>query len=90
MSTQALERRVEALEEASVGDEGCPRCVGVLIIVGDATTDKVLLYAKWNGEEISEEELRAHESQTKCPRCGRKIDPDERAEIKVGGRRFRG
>jgi phage FluMu protein Com len=85
----SLETRVERLEAAYGGDEGCPRCVGTLIIVGDATTDK-LHSAKWNGKEISEEELREHETETKCPRCGRKIDPDERAEIKVGGRRFRG
>jgi hypothetical protein len=35
--TTSLQTRVQRLEEASGGDEGCPRCVGVLIIVGDAT-----------------------------------------------------
>jgi len=84
-----LKTRVRRLEEAGGGDEGCPRCVGTLIVVGNALNDR-FHSASWNGEPLSEEELRERQTEAKCPRCGRKKDPDERAEIKVGGRRFRG
>jgi hypothetical protein len=82
-----LETRVERLEAATGGDggEGCPRCVGTLTVVSDAVSGE-FRSASWNGEEITGEELRERETEVKCPRCGRKIDPSEGFEIMVGGR----
>ncbi len=84
--TSALERRLEALEAATGGggDEGCDRCCGLLVTVHDAITGR-FDSAEWNGEEITEEELRERETERECPRCGRKIDPDEEIELNVGG-----
>jgi hypothetical protein len=87
MSTSTLERRVEALEaSAGGGGGGCPRCAGTLIIVGDAMTGK-FHSASWNGEPLSKEEVSERKTETQCPRCGRKLDPENTLEIKVGGRR---
>jgi hypothetical protein len=84
--TSALERRVGALEEATGGDgEGCDRCCGMLVIVSDAVTG-AFDSAEWNGEEITEEELRERDSERECPKCDRRIDPDEEVVIQVGGR----
>jgi Zn finger protein HypA/HybF involved in hydrogenase expression len=89
MST--LEIRVRRLEDASFavagggGGEGCPRCVGVLVIVSDAVSGE-FDSASWNGEPLSEHETHEHETEHKCPRCGRKLDHGERLEIGVGGR----
>jgi predicted RNA-binding Zn-ribbon protein involved in translation (DUF1610 family) len=87
MSTSTLERRVKALEASAGGvGGGCPRCAGTLVIVGDAMTRK-FHSASWNGEPLSEEEVSEHKMETECPRCGRKLDPENTLEIKVGGRR---
>jgi hypothetical protein len=84
--TSALQRRLEALEDAygGGGGGGCDRCCGWLVAVHDVITGR-LHSVEWNGEEISEEELRERETERECPRCGRKIDPDEEIEINVGG-----
>ena len=94
MSTSTLERRVEALEAAAGGDGGCPRCVGTLIIIGNAEAKPgspgEFHSASWNGEPITAEELRERQSERsserKCSRCGRKIEPDEAVEIRIGQR----
>jgi hypothetical protein len=85
MSASALERRVEALEAATGAGGGCERCVGTLIIVGNALND-TFVSASWNGEPIGEEELLERQAERECPRCGRRIDPGEASEIEVGGR----
>jgi hypothetical protein len=84
----SLETRVERLEAATGGGDGggCPRCVGTLTVVSDAVSGE-LRSASWNGEEITGEELRERETERKCPRCGRRIDPGEATEIRIGGRR---
>jgi hypothetical protein len=87
MAQATLERRVAALEESGGGDGGCPRCVGTLIIIGNAEAKSGELHsASWNGEPITGEELRERQSERKCSRCGRHIDPEEAAEIRVGRR----
>jgi hypothetical protein len=83
--TSALERRVEALEGATGGGGGCPRCVGTLTIVSDAISG-AFHSASWNDEPLTRDELRERETERKCPRCGRRIDPTEGLEIRVGGR----
>jgi hypothetical protein len=83
--TSALERRVEALENASSGGGGCERCRGTFVVVEDAITGE-LKRASWNGEEITGEELRERQTERECPRCGRRIDPGEGLEVRVGGR----
>ena len=96
MSTSTLERRVEALEAAAGGGGGCPRCVGTLIIIGKAEAKPgspgEFHSASWNGEPITAEELRERQSERsserKCSRCGRKIEPDEAVEIRIGRRPF--
>jgi hypothetical protein len=85
MAKQTIESRLYALEEALGGsDGGCERCRGLLITVRDVITG-TLHRADWNGEAISEDELREREEEAACPRCGRKIDPDEFTVIKIGG-----
>ena len=81
-----LGRRLEALEAATDtdGGGGCERCVGVLTAVYE-TPSGDLVSAEWNGEAITEEELSVRETETQCPRCGRKIDPDEATVINIGG-----
>jgi hypothetical protein len=81
-----LEKRLEALEAATDtdGGGGCDRCVGVLSTV-HVTPSGEFSSAEWNGEAITEEELSVRETETECPRCGRKIDPDEATVINVGG-----
>ena len=86
MSTSTLERRVEALEDASGRGGGCDRCRGTLIVVEDAISG-ALKRARWNGEEITGEELHQRQTERECPRCGRKIEASENVEIRVGGRR---
>ncbi len=84
-TTASLERRVEALEAAGGGDGGgCDRCVGTLVIVEDAISGE-FHSASWNGEPLDEAELHEREAETKCPKCGRRIDPDETTTIAVGG-----
>jgi hypothetical protein len=87
MGAASLETRVRRLEETA-GDDGggCPRCAGTLIIVEDAVSGK-FHSASWNGEDITEEEARTHQTETRCPRCGRKLDPENSPVIRVGGRR---
>jgi hypothetical protein len=82
--SSTLERRLEALEDAYGGGGGCDRCRGMLVTVHDAITGR-LDSAELNGEEITEEELREYEAERECPRCGRRIDPDEEVVIQVGG-----
>ena len=85
MSTPALERRIEALEAASSGSDGCERCRGLLTTVCHAITGEIHS-ARWNGEAISEAELLERRTEARSSRCGRKIDPDETPVIRVGGR----
>lgn len=82
--TSALERRLGALEAVSGGSGGCDRCRGTLVVVQNAISG-ALHSARWNGEDITEEELHEHETERKCPRCG-KIYPSESPEIRIGGR----
>ncbi len=78
---RVLERRVEILEVAAGGaGGGCERCRGLLTVVRNATTGE-LHSARWNGEEVSEEEVREREVETKCPQCGRGLDPGETSVI---------
>jgi hypothetical protein len=60
--------------------------VGTLIIVGDAISGS-FRSASWNGEDITEAELREHQTETKCLRCSRKLEPENTPVSKVGGRR---
>ena len=78
-----LQTRVARLEDASGGDEGCPRCVGATVIINYHRGN--FIQASWNGEEITEGELRERQAERECPRCGRRIDPDEEMEISIGG-----
>jgi hypothetical protein len=82
MVATALERRVEALEAASGGDEGCGRCRGLLITVSNVITGE-FHSASWNGEAISEEELAERDVEKECPECGRSLD--DTVVIKLGG-----
>jgi hypothetical protein len=84
--TSALQRRVEALEDASGGGGGCERCRGTLVVVEDAVTGE-LKRASWNGQDITGGELQERQSARECPKCGRRIDPDAETEIRIGGRR---
>jgi len=86
LGMSVLERRLQALEASSGGDRGCERCRGLLVTVSHAITGE-FLSATWNGETVSEEEVTGRRSETKCPRCGRKIDQDEVPVIKVRGLR---
>jgi hypothetical protein len=74
--------RLEALEAAS-GDGGCIRCRGLLVVVSDAITGG-FHSASWNGEALSEEEAHERCTETKCPRCGARLDPAQ--VIRIGGR----
>jgi hypothetical protein len=82
----SLATRVRRLEEAAPDDGGCDRCCGTLIIVGDAPSGE-FVSASWNGEPLSGEEVRERQTERKCRRCGRKLDPEEDPVIEVGGRR---
>jgi hypothetical protein len=75
-----LEKRLEALEAATDADGsgGYDRCIGVLTTIHKTPSGEY-------GEAITEEELSVRETETECPRCGRKIDPDEATVINVGG-----
>ena len=88
MAATALERRLEALETASGGDEGCERCRGLLTIVRHAITGAVHS-ASWNGEALTKEELgeRVGNLEAKCPRCGRDLSGEQETVIRVGGRK---
>jgi hypothetical protein len=83
MRTSTLERRLDALEAVSGGDEGCGRCRGLLITVRDCMSGE-FHSARWNGEAISEEELAEREVAKECPECGRSLD--DWAVIKLGSR----
>jgi hypothetical protein len=84
--TTSLQTRVRRLEEASGGDGGCERCCGTLVIVSNVIT-REFHSASWRGEDMSEEEFHERRAETRCPRCGWELDPDEAPVIKVGGRR---
>jgi hypothetical protein len=85
--TTNLQTRVRRLEGAIGGDGGgCERCTGVLIVVSNAISGE-FHSASWKGEDISEDELYERRTETKCPRCGRKLDPENNPVIRVGGRR---
>ena len=77
-----LERRVEALED-SFGGGGCDRCQGVLIVVRDAVTGK-LVSARLNRKPITKEDVEERESELRCPRCGRKIDHTTIPVVNIG------
>ena len=79
-----LKRRLKALEAAVGGDGGCERCRGLLVTVSHAITGE-FDSATWNGEAISEGELLERRSDTRCPVCGREINPDEAPVIRLGG-----
>ena len=80
-----LERRLEALEAATdAGGGGCDRCIGVLTTIYKTPSGE-FSSAEWNGEAISEEELSVRETETECPWCGRRRDPDEATVINIGG-----
>jgi hypothetical protein len=86
MSASALERRVEALEASGGDGGGCDRCSGVLVIVSNAITGE-FHSARWRGEALSEDEARERQTETRCPKCGRRIEPDAAPVIRVGGLR---
>jgi hypothetical protein len=80
---RSLERRVEALEAAAGGDGGgCDRCRGLLVVVSDAISGE-FHSASWNGEALSEEEVHERDTETKCPKCGARIEPAQ--IIRIGG-----
>ncbi len=81
-----LERRLEALETALGGGGGCDRCRGLLVTVHNAITGQ-LHSARWNGAPLGEDELSERREETKCPRCGGKLDPGEYPVIRIGGAR---
>lgn len=69
---------------SGAGGGGCDRCRGLLITIRNATTG-TLDSARWNGKLISEDELIERQQETECPRCGRKIDPNEGTQVNIGG-----
>jgi hypothetical protein len=79
-----LERRVETLEASTGGGGGCDRCCGILVVVSDAITGE-FHSASWGGEALSAEEVHERCSETKCPKCGTRIDPEEALVIQIGG-----
>jgi hypothetical protein len=79
-----LETRVHRLEESSGDGGGCERCRGTLVVVSNALTGE-LYSASWNGESLDEGEARKRQTETECPRCGQRIDPDVAPVIRVGG-----
>jgi hypothetical protein len=36
---------------------------------------------------LTEDELAERETETRCPKCGRRIDPNETTKIEIGGSR---
>jgi hypothetical protein len=82
----ALQTRVKRLEAAGGDGGGCDRCRGLLVIVSGAISGE-FHSARWNGEPLDEVELDECQVETRCPKCGRRIDPDETTTITVGGRR---
>jgi DNA-directed RNA polymerase subunit RPC12/RpoP len=76
--------RIKRLERAATGGDGggCDRCRGLLVIVSDAITGEFHC-ASWNGEALSEEEAHERDTETKCPKCGARIESDQ--VIRVGG-----
>jgi hypothetical protein len=85
--SSTLERRVEALESAS-GGGGCERCRGVLVVVSDAMTGE-FRSARRRGEDLTEAEYHELRAETRCPKCGTRIDLDAAPVIMVGGLRGR-
>jgi hypothetical protein len=85
MVATAIRQRLERLEDAAGGDGGCRRCRGLLVTVSNAITGE-LHSATWNGEAVSEEVLERR-TEARCPRCSRKLDPDEPPVIRIGGHR---
>jgi hypothetical protein len=86
MVATAIRQRLERLEDAAGGDGGCGRCRGLLVTVSNAITGE-LHSATWNGEAVSEEEVLERRTEARCPRCARKLDPDESPVIRIGGHR---
>jgi hypothetical protein len=83
---QARVARLEAASSAGGEGGGCDRCRGLLVLVSNVITGE-FHSAHWNGEALSEDEVRERKAETKCPKCGRRISPDETTTITVGGRR---
>ena len=82
----SLETRVRRLEEATGGGGGgCDWCRGTLTVVSDSITGE-FHSARWNGETLDRAELEERQMGTTCPKCGRRIDPGEATEVRVGGR----
>jgi uncharacterized protein with PIN domain len=82
-----LAKRVEALEAATGGDGGCHRCSGTLVVVSNAMTGE-FHSASWRGEALSEEETRQRRAETRCPKCGRRLEAGDAPVIQVGGLRY--
>jgi hypothetical protein len=83
----ALQKRIRRLEESGAdAGGGCDRCCGVLVIVNNVITGE-FHSASWRGEEMSEVEVCERRAETRCSRCGRKLDSDEAPVIEVGGLR---
>jgi predicted RNA-binding Zn-ribbon protein involved in translation (DUF1610 family) len=89
VTTQAMTRRVGLLEAFHGGSSACPRCSGTLIVVRDAITREFHSARSLPGGELSAEELLEHETERRCPRCGRERDENEGRGlvIKIGGRK---
>jgi hypothetical protein len=83
--TSSLQRRLEALEDAAIEGGGCDRCRGTLVIVKDAITGEIKR-ARWNGQDLTGGELQERQAARECSNCGRRIDPDEETEMRIGGR----
>lgn len=79
-----LEKRLVALEAFMGGDVGCERCRGLLVTVSHVITGEHHS-ATWNGEYISEGALLERQTEDKCPRCGRELDPDGTPVVRLGG-----
>jgi hypothetical protein len=85
-TSEALQTRVKRLEAVGGDGGGCDRCRGTLLVVSDAISGE-FHSASWNGEPLDEVELDERQVETRCPKCCRRIDPDETTTITVGGRR---
>jgi hypothetical protein len=81
-TSEALQTRVKRLEAAGGAGGGCDRCRGLLVTVSGAITGEVHS-ASWNGEALSEEEAHERYTETKCPKCGARIDLAQ--VIRIGG-----
>jgi hypothetical protein len=55
----------------------------MMIVISDALSGE-LCSARWNGEHLSEEDLRERQTERECPQCGRKLDPEQVSVIEIG------